>query len=211
MEAAFLSFIDQFGYLAVAALILLENVFPPIPSELILPMGGFLVHETGMELPGVIVAATAGSVLGAFILYGVGRLLTPERLTSFFDTRPMRLLGFKGSDVSSAIGWFDRKGQVTVLICRCIPVVRSLISIPAGTAKMAMAKFALYTLVGSAVWNSVLCSLGWGAGSAWHNVVSEAEWVSDIVKYAIFALVGVAAVVWVVRRVIPNLRGGREG
>ena len=209
MEAAFLSFIDQFGYLAVAALILLENVFPPIPSELILPMGGFLVHQTGMELPGVIVAATVGSVVGAFILYGVGRLLSRERLTSFFDTRPMRLLGFKGSDVSSAIGWFDRKGQVTVLICRCIPVVRSLISIPAGTARMGMGRFAAYTFVGSAVWNSVLCSLGFGAGSAWHTVVAEAEWVSDIVKYVIIAVVVVAVAVWVVKRVIPNLRGGQ--
>ena len=210
MEAAFLAFIDQFGYLAVAALILFENVFPPIPSELILPMGGFLVHQTGMELPGVIVAATAGSVLGAFILYGVGRLLSRERLTAFFETRPMRLLGFKGSDVSSAIGWFDKKGQVTVLICRCIPVVRSLISIPAGTAKMHMAKFAAYTLVGSAVWNTVLCTLGYGAGSAWQTVTAEAEWVSDIVKYVILAALVVAAAFWVVRRVIPNLHG-REG
>ena len=207
MESAFLEFINQFGYLAVAGLILLENVFPPIPSELILPMGGFLVHQTGMELPGVVVAATAGSVLGAFILYGVGRLLSRERLTAFFETRPMRLLGFKGDDVSSAIGWFDRRGQVTVLVCRCVPVVRSLISIPAGTAKMAMPKFALYTLVGSAVWNSVLCGLGYGAGSAWHTVTAEAEWVSDVVKYVIIALALVAAAFWVVRRIIPNLRG----
>ncbi len=210
MEAAFLSFIDRFGYVAVAALILFENVFPPIPSELILPMGGFLVHQTDMELVGVIVAATVGSVLGAYILYGVGRLLTPERLEGFFDTKPMRLLGFKGSDVSSAIGWFDRKGQVTVLICRCIPVVRSLISIPAGTAKMGMAKFALYTLVGSAVWNAVLCSLGFGAGSAWHTVVAEAEWISDVVKYVILALIVVAAIFWIVKRVIPNLRGSGQ-
>lgn len=210
MEAAFLAFIDQFGYLAVAALILLENVFPPIPSELILPMGGFLVHQTGMELPGVIVAATTGSVVGAFILYGVGRLLSRERLTSFFETRPMRLLGFKGDDVSSAIGWFDKKGQVTVLICRCIPVVRSLISIPAGTAKMSMAKFALYTLVGSAVWNSVLCALGFGAGSAWQTVTAEAEWISDIVKYVIIALVAVGIVFWVVKRILPNLRERRD-
>ena len=210
MEAAFLDFINQFGYVAISALILFENVFPPIPSELILPMGGFLVQETSMELPGVIVAATIGSVVGAFILYGVGRLLSRERLTSFFETRPMRLLGFKGSDVSSAIDWFDRKGQVTVLICRCIPVVRSLISIPAGTAKMSMAKFAAYTLAGSAVWNTVLCSLGYGAGSAWKTVTAEAEWVSDIVKYVIIAIVVVAAVFWIVRRIIPNLRGRQE-
>ncbi|WP_293819511.1 DedA family protein [uncultured Parolsenella sp.] len=210
MEGAFLDFINQFGYLAVSALILFENVFPPIPSELILPMGGFLVHETAMELPGVIVAATVGSVAGAFILYGVGRLLSRERLTAFFETKPMRLLGFKGTDVSSAITWFDQKGQVTVLICRCVPVVRSLISIPAGTAKMSPVKFALYTLVGSAVWNSVLCALGYGASSAWKTIAAEVEWVSDIVKYVILAVAVVAAVLWVVKRVIPNLRGREE-
>ena len=163
-----------------------------------------------MELPGVIVAATVGSVAGAFILYGVGRLLSRERLTAFFETKPMRLLGFKGTDVSSAITWFDQKGQVTVLICRCVPVVRSLISIPAGTAKMSPAKFALYTLVGSAVWNSVLCALGYGAGSVWKTIAAEAEWVSDIVKYVILAVAVVAAVLWVVKRVIPNLRGREE-
>ena len=173
-------------------------------------MGGFLVHETAMELPGVIVAATVGSVAGAFILYGVGRLLSRERLTAFFETKPMRLLGFKGTDVSSAITWFDQKGQVTVLICRCVPVVRSLISIPAGTAKMSPVKFALYTLVGSAVWNSVLCALGYGASSAWKTIAAEVEWVSDIVKYVILAVAVVAAVLWVVKRVIPNLRGREE-
>ena len=162
-----------------------------------------------MQPPGVIIAATIGSVAGAFILYGVGRLPSRERLMAFFDTKPMRLLGFKGDDISSAIVWFGRTGQVTVLICRCIPVVRSLISIPAGTAKMNMAKFALYTLVGSAVWNSVLCSLGFGAGSAWHTVTAEAEWMSDIVKYVILAIVVVALVFWVVKRIIPNLRERR--
>ena len=206
MEAAFLDFINSFGYLAVTALILFENVFPPIPSELVLPMAGFLVHDTTMELPGVIVAATAGSVVGAFILYGVGRILSRERLTSFFETKPMRLLGFKGDDVASAIGWFDRKGQLTVLICRCVPVVRSLISIPAGTAKMGMAKFTAFTLVGSAVWNSVLCTLGYGAGSAWQTVTEEAEWISSLVKYGLVIVVVVAAGWWIVNRVLPNLK-----
>ena len=206
MEAAFLEFMNAFGYAAVSGLILFENVFPPIPSELILPAGGFLCHETNMELVGVIIAATVGSVVGAFILYGVGRLLSRERLTAFFETRPMRLLGFKGSDVASAIGWFDRKGQITVLVCRCVPVVRSLISIPAGTAKMGVGKFALYTLVGSAVWNTVLCSLGYGAGSAWRAITEQAEWVSDVVKLVIVAVVVVVAAVWVVKRILPNLR-----
>ena len=212
MEAAFYDFISQFGYLAVAGLILFENVFPPIPSELILPLSGFFTTTTEMTLPGVIVAATTGSVLGAFILYGIGRLLSRERLTRFFETRPMRLLGFKSTDVASAIDWFDRKGQATVLICRCIPVVRSLISIPAGTAKMSLVRFTLYTFVGSAVWNTVLCSLGAAAGSAWATVSEQAEWVSDIVKYVIIALVAVVAVVWIVKRVIPAVReqGGKD-
>lgn len=209
MEAAFIDFINAFGYLAVAALIFLENVFPPIPSELVLPMAGYLTHETVMELPGAIIAATAGSVLGAFVLYGIGRLLSRERLEHFFETRPMRMLGFKGDDISKAIVWFDRRGQLTVLFCRCIPVVRSLISIPAGTAKMNPVRFALYTLVGSAVWNTVLCSLGAGAGSAWRTITAEASWISDIVKIVLIVAVVAALVWWVVKRIVPNLRRDR--
>ena len=207
MEAAFFDFISQFGYFAVGALIFIENVFPPIPSEVILPLSGFFTTTTDMVLPLVVVAATIGSVTGAFILYGIGYVLNRERLMRFFNTKPMRLLGFKGDDIASAIDWFDRKGQASVLICRCIPVVRSLISIPAGVARMNMAKFALFTFVGSAVWNTVLCTLGAAAGSAWQQVSAQAEWVSDIVKYVIIALVAVVVVFWVVKRIIPNLRG----
>ena len=207
MEAAFFDFISQFGYFAVGALIFIENVFPPIPSELILPLSGFFTTTTDMVLPLVIVSATIGSVTGAFILYGIGYVLNRERLMRFFNTRPMRLLGFKGSDISSAIDWFDRKGQASVLICRCIPVVRSLISIPAGVARMNVAKFALFTLLGSAVWNSILCSLGAAAGEAWEQVTAQAEWISDMVKYVIIAIIAVVAVYWIVKRIIPNLRG----
>ena len=210
MEAAFFDFISQFGYFAVGALIFIENVFPPIPSELILPLSGFFTTTTDMVLPLVIVSATIGSVTGAFILYGIGYVLNRERLMRFFNTRPMRLLGFKGSDISSAIDWFDRKGQASVLICRCIPVVRSLISIPAGVARMNIAKFTLFTLLGSAVWNSILCSLGAAAGEAWEQVTAQAEWISDVVKYVIIAIIAVVAVYWIVKRIIPNLRGENE-
>ncbi len=209
MEAAFFDFINQFGYLAVAGLILFENIFPPIPSELILPLSGFFTTTTDMTLPITIVAATVGSVVGAFFLYGIGRLLSRERLMRFFATRPMRLLGFKPDDVASAVDWFDRKGQITVLICRCVPIVRSLISIPAGTAKMNPARFALYTLVGSAVWNTVLVSLGAAAGSAWATVSAQAEWVSDVVKYVIYAIIAVVVIFWVVKRIVPAIREQR--
>ena len=206
MDALFYDFINQFGYFAVGALIFIENVFPPIPSEVILPLSGFFTTTTDMVLPLVIASATAGSVLGAYILYGIGYVLSRERLMRFFETRPMRLLGFKGTDIASAVDWFDRKGQATVLICRCIPVVRSLISIPAGTARMNPVKFTLLTLVGSAVWNTILCSLGAAAGSAWMQVSEQAEWISDIVKYVIIALVVIVAIFWIVKRIIPNLK-----
>lgn len=210
MEDAFFSFISQFGYLAVFGLIFFENVFPPIPSELILPLSGFLVIQTSMELPFVIVAATIGSVVGAFVLYGIGRLLSQDRLESFFDTKPMRLLGFHSGDVAKAIGWFDRRGQITVLLCRCIPVVRSLISIPAGTAKMNVVRFTLYTLIGSAVWNTVLCSLGYAAGGAWETVTAQVEGFSDIVKVVIIVIAVIVIAFWVVKRIIPAMRENKS-
>ena len=203
MQEAFFGFISQFGYLAVAALILFENVFPPIPSELILPLSGFLATQTEMTLPGVIIAATVGSVVGAYFLYGIGRLLSQERLEGFFDTKPMRMLGFHSDDVAKAIGWFDRKGQITVLICRCIPVVRSLISIPAGTAKM--------NIVLSPSTPSWVRSRGmpfcarWAfrAGGAWEQITAQAEWVSDVVKVVII-VVAVGVVAWWVKfRILP--------
>ena len=203
MQEAFFSFISQFGYFAVAALILLENVFPPIPSEVILPLSGALVTQTDMQLPGVIAFATVGSVVGAFFLYGIGRLLSQERLEGFFDTKPMRMLGFHSGDVAKAIGWFDKRGQITVLICRCIPVVRSLISIPAGTAKMNMVRFAIYTLVGSLAWNAILCALGFWAGGAWEQITAQAEWVSGIVKIVIIVVVVGVAAWWIKFRILP--------
>lgn len=210
MQEAFFTFISDFGYFAVAALILLENIFPPIPSEVILPLSGFLATQTDMSLSGVIVFATAGSVIGAYLLYGIGRLLSQERLEGFFDTKPMRMLGFKSADVASAIGWFDRRGQITVLICRCIPVVRSLISIPAGTAKMNMVRFALYTLVGSLVWNSILCTLGFWAGGAWEQVTAQAEWVSSVVKVVIIVIAVAVVVWWVAHRIVPAMREKKQ-
>lgn len=206
MQEAFFQFISDFGYFAVAALILLENVFPPIPSEVILPLSGFLATQTDMSLGGVIAFATVGSVVGAYFLYGIGRLLSQERLEGFFDTKPMRMLGFKSDDVSKAIGWFDRKGQITVLICRCIPVVRSLISIPAGTAKMNMVRFALYTLVGSLAWNAILCTLGFWAGGAWEQVTAQAEWVSGVVKVVIIVVALAVIAWWVVKRIVPAMK-----
>lgn len=203
------AFIDQFGYLAVGALILIENVFPPIPSEVILPLSGFVTTTSHLTLPGVILASTVGSVLGAFLLYGIGRMISREGLVAFFESRPLRLFGFKGSDVERVVGWFETRGQVSVLLCRFVPGVRSLISIPAGTARMGLVRFTLYTLVGSLLWNAVLCTLGAAAGDAWRNVAGSVAWASDVVKLVIAVVLAAGACWWLVRRAIPAWRAER--
>ena len=196
MEDVFTNLISQFGYIGVWFLIFFENVFPPIPSELILPLSGFFTTTTELTLPGVIIAATIGSVTGAYILYGVGRILSRERLMTFFGTRPMRLLGFKPDDIASAVDWFDRKGQATVLICRCVPIVRSLISIPAGIAEMNVPLFLLLTAVGSAVWNTVLVTVGSFLGNQWENALPFFEKYSDVILVIAIILVVVFLIWW---------------
>ena len=206
MDTAFVAFMDQFGYLAVAALVFLECVFPPIPSEVIIPAAGALCLTTGMTLPGAALAATVGATVGAMLLYGVGRVLSRDRLEAFFESRPMRLLGFKGDDVARAVSWFDRKGQVTVLVCRCVPVVRSLVSIPAGTARMPIPRFLAYTFSGSLVWNVILCGLGYGAGSAWQRVSAQVSNFSHVVALVLAAALVLVAAWWVAKRVVPAMR-----
>ena len=206
MEEAFLSFISQYGYIAVFSLIVLENVFPPIPGTVILPFSGYMVLLTDMEMVPTIAAATAGSLVGAYIYYAVGRLLSQERLEALFNTRAMRALGFESDDVAKAVGWFDRKGQISVLICRCIPVVRSVISIPAGTAKMNLGKFTVYSLIGILIWNIVLCVLGYYAGEAWEQVVARVEWLSYVVVVLIIACCVVCVIWWIVKRIVPNVK-----
>lgn len=206
MENLFFDVMNQFGYVAVGALVLLECVFPPIPSEIVLPMAGFLVQGTSMTLPGVIVAATLGATAGATLFYGVGRILSEERLTALFETRPMRVLGFRGADVTRVVDWFNTKGQISILICRCVPGIRSLISLPAGTAKMALPKFFAYTFIGSLIWNTVLCSLGYSAGAAWQTTSEQIGVATDTVLYVLIGVCAVLACWWIAKRVVPNLR-----
>jgi len=198
MEEWILSMVDAFGYLGIGLLIVVENVFPPIPSEVILTFGGFLTTYTQMTALGVILVSTVGSVLGAIILYGVGRLLPEERLIKLVEGPIGRMLHFKRSDVEMAIGWFDRKGNIAVLLCRCVPIVRSLISVPAGMAKMSMQRFLIYTFVGSAVWNTILVTAGAAAGEAWPTVVAmidQYKWIV-VAAGAIFAVMVVVLWIW---------------
>ncbi|NME20420.1 DedA family protein [Lactobacillus johnsonii] len=164
-------FIENFGYLAIILLIAVENIFPPIPSEVILTLGGFLVSGTKLTLIGVILASTLGSIIGAIILFSISRNLTLPRLEKLLETKLFKLLGFKKDDAQKAIDWFDKHGISAIFYGRCIPVVRSLISIPAGIAHVGWTKFLVLTTLGSLVWNSVLVGLGHYMGKNWQVLV----------------------------------------
>ena len=145
MQELIVSLMEQYGYGGIFFLIALENIFPPIPSEVILTFGGFLTTYTSLEVPGVVAAATFGSLAGAAVLYGAGMLLNKERLKKIVSGRAGKLLGLKAGDVEKADGWFQKTGTKAVFFCRCVPVVRSLISIPAGMSRMKLPRFFLYT------------------------------------------------------------------
>jgi membrane protein DedA with SNARE-associated domain len=184
--------IDSLGYLGVAFLVALENVFPPIPSEIVLPFAGFVASDGDANLIGMIVAATIGSLVGALVLYGVAAWIGPDRVGHFL-VRYGRWLRITEADVAKAERWFDRHSNRAVLLCRCIPLVRSLISIPAGFRRMPIVPFVIYTTIGSAIWNTVMIGAGYLLRSNWEDVEPILSWFQYLVVGAI-----VVAVVWFV-------------
>ncbi len=182
MQAVVLSVMNRFGYWGIGGLILIENLFPPIPSEVILVFGGFLTTCTQMNAAGVVLAATAASLKGAFLLYGLGRWLGTERAASLLGGRLGRRLGFHPEELADTEAWFSSKGQKAVLFGRCVPVVRSLISIPAGMARMNLVRFTIYTTLGSLVWNTVLVLLGAAAGESWEIILQYMDAYSALIK-----------------------------
>ncbi len=172
MQQFILHIIEQFGYFGVFFLILIENVFPPIPSEVILLFSGFFSTYTNLSVLYMIVASTLGSFLGAIILYYIGKIFNKERLKKIVNGRLGKILFLKENDIDKADEWFDNKGNKSVFFCRFVPIVRSLISIPAGMSEMPMGKFIIYTICGSMIWNTVLICLGYRLGSNWEHVLT---------------------------------------
>ena len=162
----------DYGNPAVFFLIMIENLFPPLPSEAILTFGGF---------PGVILSATAGSLMGAVLLYLVGYLIPEEKLKELLEGRIGKLLHFRAEDVDKAREWFLKRGSGAVFFCRLIPVVRSLISIPAGLSRMPLIPFLFLTTVGSFLWNTVLVMAGRAAGNSWEKVSEALGVYSDVI------------------------------
>ena len=176
---------ERYGYIGILLLIFLENIFPPIPSEIILPFSGFMTTKTRLGVAGVITAATIGSILGALVLYLVGSLLRAERLEKVVNGRIGKMLHFNMEHIKKAEQGFQKYGKLSVLFLRCVPIVRSLVSIPAGMVGMDMIQFFLFTAVGSFVWNILLVSLGAGLGESWELVSYYIAMYADLVKVAV--------------------------
>ena len=205
--------INQFGYFGVALLVVIENVFPPIPSEIVLPFAGFVAQQgasavnamadaaqSDTTVIGMMIAATVGSVVGALILYFVSAAIGPERLRGFVE-RFGKWFGVKSSDLVRAEEWFDRRSVVAVLVGRCVPLIRSIVSIPAGFRRMKLTSFVVLTAIGSAVWNIALIGAGAVLGDQWERVgeyVGVFQW-----------LVIAAVLVLLVRFVVSRLKKRR--
>ena len=180
MRELVLELMGEYGNLAVFLLILVENLFPPIPSEVILTFWGVMTVCTDMTPVGVILFSTAGSLAGAVILYSVGRFLPDEVFRKLLCGQIGHLLHFRLEDVDLAKGWFRERGRSAVFLCRLIPIVRSLISIPAGIARMPFVPFLVFTAAGSLLWNTVLVYAGRIAGDSWEKVSAAFGVYSDL-------------------------------
>lgn len=188
MQALIISMMNKFGYFGILLLIAIENIFPPIPSEVILGFGGFMTTYTNLNIVGVIAFATVGSIIGAIALYLIGKILNRERLAKIVRGKIGKILFLKEEDIEKAYGWFDNKGYKTVFFCRFVPIVRSLISIPAGMSEMKMPKFLLYTTIGSLIWNTVLVIIGSLLGDNWEKLVVVMDEYSTIALILIIIL-----------------------
>ena len=159
LEQWVLSIMEKLGYLGIAFLMFLDNVFPPIPSEIIMPSAGYTASKGELTLIGVIMAGSAGSILAAMLLYWIGRKVPQQRLFKLTE-RYGKYLRIQVSDLEKALDWFNKHGHRIVFFGRMIPAVRSLISIPAGMSKMPFAKFMFYSIAGTLIWTSFLAYLG---------------------------------------------------
>ena len=180
--------IEGVGYVGIAFLMFLENVFPPIPSEVIMPLAGFTAAKGDLTLWGVLVSGVIGSLAGAYLWYWIGLRIGRERVKAI-AARHGRWLTLAPEDIDRAQGWFDRHGGMAVMIGRLIPTVRTFISVPAGVARMNWAVFCVFSAIGTAVWTAILTATGYvlednyDAVSDWLNPISTAVVVLLVAAY----------------------------
>ncbi|MBB6352201.1 DedA family protein [Nonomuraea muscovyensis] len=189
---------ESLGAPGAGLIVALENVFPPLPSEVILPLAGFTAGKGEMALWEVLVWTTIGALAGALVLYGAGALLGKDRTHALAARIPL----LKPDDLDKAEGWFDRHGRKTVFFGRMVPVFRSVISVPAGLDRMPLATFAVLTALGSLIWNTALVLAGYLLGDKWEVV----DTYMGIFTYVVLGLVALALAGWIWRRVAESRR-----
>ncbi|BAU30958.1 membrane protein DedA with SNARE-associated domain [Microcella alkaliphila] len=190
------SVMETLGVFGAGLLVALENLFPPIPSEVILPLAGFTASRGTFSVTAVIIATTIGSVAGALVLYWLGRVLGTERLARIADRIPL----MHGDDVRTSVHWFEmRRGAVAVFVGRFVPLVRSLISIPAGVARMNVWLFLGLTTLGSGIWNTIFVVLGFILGENWRVVEEVASQYGDVLLVVLIG-VGIVLIGLAIRR-----------
>ncbi len=193
---------DALGPIGAGLIVFLENVFPPIPSEIILPLAGFTASKGSFTVAEAIIWTTIGSILGAFVLYGLGRSLGHDRTVRLAARIPF----VDPDDITRTIDWFGRHGKKAVFFGRMLPIFRSLISIPAGIERMPLVTFGLLTAAGSLIWNSIFVLAGFLLGENWAVVLEYA----DVLKYVVVAGIAVLVVWWAVRMVLRQRARRRE-
>ena len=201
MDQFIVQAMNHYGYLAIMVFVVLENIFPFVPSELVLTFAGLMTTQSAMTVPGVILDATILSVVGSLGLYGIGRFISEDRLAALVDTRVGRFLGFKKDDIYKSSEWFQKKGKYSVLFCRCVPVLRCLISLPAGTSKMNLPVFIAFTFIGSLIWNLILVNLGAAAGNNWEAIVHKLGFATSIIGAGVLCVCGAAFLLFLKKRI----------
>jgi len=199
MQTWIIEIMEKFGYIGILFLIAVENIFPPIPSEVILTFGGFMTTKTNLTVLGVVWFATLGSVVGAVVLYGMGHLINIDRMEKWID-KYGHILKITKDDLHKADTWFSKYGVWTVFFCRFIPLIRSLISIPAGMAHMNFGLFLLLTASGTFIWNIVLVHLGAALGDSWEDIVQIMDVYSNIIYICLGVLVAILAILFMKKR-----------
>jgi membrane protein DedA with SNARE-associated domain len=194
------------GYAAIFAAMFLENLFPPIPSELIMPLGGFYVRGGQLALVPVVLAGLLGTVLGALPWYGVGRLVNEQRLERWLE-RHGRWLGISPQELRRTRSWFNRHGTALVFWGRLIPGIRTLISVPAGIELMPLLPFLIWTTAGSLIWTLLLTLAGYGLGEAYANVEVWLDPVAKAIKVLLLLAV-LAGAVWLGLRIWKRSQNG---
>lgn len=196
MEDILAEIVARWGYVGITLLICVENVFPPIPSEAVLLAAGFGVSTGALRPVPVIISATLGAYIGALVLYGLGRLFKKERLKRLFSGRVGKALHLKSEFVDEGDKWFEKYEYKAVFFCRCVPVLRSIISIPAGIGEMKLLPFSYLTIAGSVLWNTLLTVLGMALGSAWESCLPYLKHYEHIVTAVLLVRAAAMGIWW---------------